>query len=244
MIVGLLSLAAYAQTNAQVDPNTDVSATIRISNTREIRDAQSKCYRLFNAFFSHRGRQLYRADAGHIFVDQIEIERHSYGSTTNYLGSVRTEPCSDGGQARVTVQGHDSTGIVGFIDSVYCPATFLLSDSSSGVITRGLTWRRSNNLTLTWNPDAQTDSVRILVGELCRNGEPPRDVAPVKSVIVWTEDDGSYTITSNVLDAFASSNEQIGLLISREIRKEAVHSSQHVTLIGEAWTGVIITLDK
>jgi hypothetical protein len=63
-------------------------------------------------------------------------------------------------------------------------------------------------------------------------------------VIVWTEDDGSYTITSAVIDAFALSNEQIGLEISREVRRESAHSSQHVTLIGEAWTAMIITLDK
>jgi hypothetical protein len=140
------------------------------------------------------------------------------------------------------VEGNESNGIVGFVDSVYCPASFLLSGFTLDSPSRSLTLHRAQDLTSTWNPDSHTDRVRIQISELCNPSDTTSDGSEPQSIVVRTPDDGRHTITSAELGVLRRSAKEVFLVITRDVSKEVVRGTQRVLLVGEAWVSALLTI--
>jgi hypothetical protein len=249
----LFSSVLCLHAHAQDELSEDMNSTIRVANAGFRPTMRTNWFMQYNGSIRHPDRSRGTVDAGRIFVDsfevikltrgQVELTNHLPVDGTTYLGSLATDTPSAGGVVRISVEGNESNGITGFVDSVYCPASILLSGFALDSLSRSLTLHRAQDLTLTWNPDPHTDSVRIQISELCNPSDTTSDGSEPQSIVMWTADDGSHTITSSELGVLRPSAKEVFLVITRDVRKEVVRGTQRVLLVGEAWVSAVLRIE-
>ncbi len=101
-----------------------------------------------------------------------------------------------GSVAEWSLSGNSSAGIPAVTDSMYLPAEIrILSPAVK-------TYSRSQDLTLTWNADANNDIVMIRVRDASEPASP--FVNPQYEWSTVVPDNGSYTVTSSILSNMPS----------------------------------------
>jgi hypothetical protein len=182
-------------------------------------------------------------DAGKVLIAHVRAERQGGAGREVYSGSLATDSDSKGSWVPVNVEGNVAEGIIGFADSVFCPSSIHMSGLAVDSALRVLTCSRSTGLTLTWNPDTHTDSVEIMIAELCDPYSTVENDYAAEPVVIRTSDDGMHVITSADLNTFAPSVERVALHISRSIQRVVAYSSQRVLLVGKAHTWAVLRLE-
>lgn len=96
------------------------------------------------------------------------------------------------------LSGNSGNGIPSFSDSLYVPSLVSISSPTVGSFVS-----KSANISLAWNSDANNDSV-VVGFEYLSDASQIRDSTLPGTIIQWatfTEDDGSYSIPSSVLNS-------------------------------------------